>query len=67
MLCVFRVDTSNAYISVSIFARQGCSSQVRSHIQYIYIMVSPEDNSATEEARLAVSSLSESDSSELDI
>ena len=23
MLCVFRVDTLNAYISVSIFARQG--------------------------------------------
>ena len=30
--CVFRVDTSNAYISISIFARQGPFSQVRSHI-----------------------------------
>ena len=29
---VFRVDTSNTYISVSIFARQGPFSQVRSHI-----------------------------------
>ena len=32
MLCVFRVDTSNANISLSIFARQGPFSQVPSHI-----------------------------------
>ena len=31
MLHVFRVDISNAYISVSIFARQESFSQVRSH------------------------------------
>ena len=32
MLRVFRVDTSNAYISISIFARQGPFSQVQSQI-----------------------------------
>ena len=32
MLRIFRVDTSNAYISVSIFAQQGPFSQVRSQI-----------------------------------
>ena len=32
MLRVLRVDTSNAYISVSTFARQGPFSQARSYI-----------------------------------
>ena len=38
MLPVFRVDTSNAYISVSILARQGSFSQrVRSHLVSYHI------------------------------
>ena len=32
MLRIFRVDISNAYISVSIFARRGHFSQVQSHV-----------------------------------
>ena len=38
MLRVFRVDTSNAYISVLIFARQGPVCQVRSHMDRMYIL-----------------------------
>ena len=38
MLPVFRVDTSNDFISVSIFARQGPFSQVRSHIEQMKAM-----------------------------
>ena len=36
MLRVFRVDTSNTYISVSIFERQGPFSQVWSHMVKYY-------------------------------
>ena len=37
MLRIFRVDTSNAYVSVSIFERQGPFSQVWSHISSVSV------------------------------
>ena len=41
MLRVFRVDTSNAYISVSILVQQGPFSQARLHILKDWVCYTP--------------------------